>query len=383
MASTTPRDPYEVLGVGRDADENAVKKAFRRQARELHPDVNPDDPDAEEKFKECAEAYEILSDPERRATYDRYGHEGLRSGGWAPSSEGFGSLSDLFDAFFGGGGGGGGGIFGGGGRGGPRQGGDIAVAVDIDLAQAAADTSIEVGFEAVDVCERCRGNGAEPGTPITTCERCGGQGVLQAVSRTPFGQVVRHVACDQCNGDGKIPESPCPECRGQGRKVSQRTLTVDIPAGIADGQRIRIGGRGHAGDPGSPPGDLYVLVRVAADERFVRDGEDLITVLDVPAPQAALGATLEVSTLGGPQPVEVPAGTQPGAVLLLRGQGMPVLRRPGRNGDLKVVVNVVVPRKLSKHQRELLEQLSASITDKNLEQDEGIGAKLRRLLHGQ
>ncbi|MFL5843076.1 MAG: molecular chaperone DnaJ [Solirubrobacteraceae bacterium] len=381
MASTTPRDPYEVLGVARDADETAIKKAFRRLARELHPDVNTEDPEAEEKFKECAEAYEILSDAERRATYDRYGHEGLRSGGWSPSSEGFGSLSDLFDAFFGGGGGGGGGIFGGGGRGGPRQGGDIAVAADIDLSQAAAGASVEVAFEAVDVCEHCRGNGAEPGTPITTCERCGGQGILQAVSRTPFGQVVRHVNCDQCNGEGKIPEIPCAECQGQGRKISERTLTVDIPAGIADGQRIRIGGRGHAGDPGSVPGDLYVLVRVRPDERFVRDGEDLITVLDVPAPLAALGARLEVDTLSGLQPVEVAAGTQPGAVVLLRGQGMPVLRRPGRNGDLKVVVNVVIPRKLSKEQRALLEQLSATITDKNLEQDEGIGAKLRRLLH--
>jgi molecular chaperone DnaJ len=379
MASTTPRDPYEVLGVGRDADENTIKKAFRRLARELHPDVNPDDPHAEEKFKEAAEAYEILSDPERRATYDHYGHEGLRSGGWSPSAEGFGSLSDLFDAFFGGGGGG---MFGGGGRGGPRQGGDIAVATEIDLAQAAAGASVDVAFEAVEVCEHCRGNGAEPGTPITTCDRCGGQGTLQAVSRTPFGQVVRHVACDQCGGEGKIPETPCAECDGQGRTISRRTLSVDVPAGIADGQRIRVSGRGHAGDPGAPPGDLYVLVRVRPDEHFLRDGEDLITALDVPAPLAALGVTLEVPTLSGPQPVEVPAGTQPGAVILLRGQGMPVLRRPGRNGDLKVVINVVVPRRLSKQQRELLQQLADSMTEKNLEQDEGIGAKLRRLLHG-
>jgi molecular chaperone DnaJ len=380
MASTTPRDPYEVLGVGRDADETQIKKAFRRLARELHPDVNTEDPEAEEKFKEAAEAYEILSDPERRATFDRYGHEGLRSGGWQSSAANFGSLSDLFDAFFGGGGGGG--MFGGGGgRSGPRGGGDIAVAAEIDLAQAAADTSVEVAFEAVDVCEHCKGNGAEPGTPISTCDRCGGQGVLQAVSRTPFGQVVRHVACDTCNGEGKIPETPCAECDGQGRKVGRRTLTVDIPAGIADGQRIRVSGRGHAGDPGAPPGDLYVLVRVRPDERFVRDGEDLITVLDVPAPQAALGATLDVATLDGPLPVEVPAGTQPGAVLLQRGKGMPVLRRPGRHGDLKVVVNVVIPRRLSKEQRALVQQLADSITDKNLEQDEGLAAKLRRLLH--
>jgi len=381
MASTTPRDPYEVLGVGRDADENAIKKAFRRLARELHPDVNTEDPEAETKFKEAAEAYEILSDPERRATYDRYGHEGLRSGGWSSSAANFGSLSDLFDAFFGGGAGGG--IFGGGGgRGGPRQGGDVAVAVEIDLIKAATGASVPVAFEAVEVCEHCRGNGAEPGTPIATCDRCGGQGVLQAVSRTPFGQVVRQVVCDTCQGEGKIPETPCATCRGQGRQISEQTLNVDVPAGIADGQRIRIAGRGHAGDPGAPAGDLYVLVSVRADERFMRDGEDLITVLDVPAPLAALGATLDVPTLDGPKPVEVPAGTQPGEVLLLRGEGMPVLRRPGRSGDLKVVVNVVIPRRLSKEQKEIVQQLADSITEKNLEQDEGLASKLRRLLHG-
>jgi molecular chaperone DnaJ len=382
MASgqTTPRDPYEVLGIGRDADDAAIKKAFRRLARELHPDVNSEDPQAEEKFKECAEAYEILSDPERRATYDRYGHEGLRSGGWSPSSAaGFGSLSDLFDAFFGGAGGGG--MFGGG-RGGPRQGGDVAVALDVELAQAAAGASLEVRYDAVDVCEHCRGNGAEPGTPITTCERCGGQGVLQAVSRTPFGQVVRTVACDTCHGEGKIAETPCTVCRGEGHEVRSRTLTVDVPAGIADGQRIRLAGRGHAGDPGAPAGDLYVLVRVREDERFVRDGDDLIAMLDVPAPAAALGATLDVPTLDGPHSVEVPAGTQPGEVITLRGKGMPILRRSGRAGDLRVVVNVVIPRRLSKEQRDLVQQLSDSITPENLDLHEGLGSKLRRLLHG-
>ncbi len=380
MASTAPRDPYEVLGVTRDADENAIKKAFRRQARELHPDVNSEDPEAEEKFKEAAEAYEILSDAERRATYDRYGHEGLRSGGWSPTSDGFGSLSDLFDAFFGGGTGGG--IFGGGGRSGPRQGGDVAVAVDIDLAQAAAGASLEVSYEAVDVCEHCRGNGAEPGTPIRTCERCGGQGMLQASSRTPFGQVVRHVACDVCNGEGKIPESPCGVCQGQGHAVAERRLTVEVPAGIADNQRIRLGGHGHAGDPGGAAGDLYVLVRVRPDERFMRDGDDLVTVLDVAAPLAALGVRLEVPTLGGPEQIEITAGTQPGEVITLRGHGMPVLRRAGRSGDLRVVVNVVIPRRLDKKQRELVQRLADSITEDNLRQDEGLAAKLRRLLHG-
>jgi molecular chaperone DnaJ len=375
MASTTPRDPYEVLGVGRDAGETEIKKAFRRLARELHPDVNPDDPEAEPKFKECAEAYEILSDPERRATFDRYGHEGLRSGGWSSNADSFGSLSDLFESFFGGGGG----MFGGG-RGGPRQGGDVAAQVEISRAEAAAGASVDVTYEAVDVCEHCRGNGAEPGTPITTCERCGGAGQLQGVSRTPFGQVVRTMACDVCGGAGKVPETPCARCSGQGREIVDRTLSVDIPAGIDDGQRIRLSGRGHAGEPGAPAGDLYVLVRVAPDERFLRDGRDLVTVLDVPAPLAALGTTMAVPTLDGDRDVEVPAGVQPGTLLKVRGQGMPELNRPGRDrGDLRVVVNVVVPRKLSREQRDLVQRLADSMTPENLASDEGLVSKLRRL----
>src|ERR1035437_98559 len=192
-----PRDPYEVLGVERAAEEQQVKKAFRQLARELHPDVNAHDPDAEEKFKEAAEAYEILSDPERRATYDRHGHDGLKSGGYAPNFEGFGSISDLFNAFFGGGGGGAGG------RAGPAQGGDIGVAVEIELIQAAHGAKVEVLYDAIERCEHCHGNGAEPGTPIETCERCGGAGQLQAATRTPFGQMVRTVVCDVCHGDGR------------------------------------------------------------------------------------------------------------------------------------------------------------------------------------
>ena len=375
-----PADPYELLGVSRDADETQIKKAFRKLARELHPDVNQHDEHAEHRFKEVAEAYEILSDSERRATYDRYGHEGLRSGGFAPSDFGaFGSLSDLFDAFFGGGGGGGGGFFGGG-RGGPSPGADVLVSVEIDLAEAARGTSSEVSYDAVARCEHCHGNGAEPGTPITTCERCGGAGRLQAMSRTPFGQVVRTVACDVCNGDGRVPEQPCEVCEGRGRTVEQRTVRVDVPAGIDDGQRIRIGGRGHEGESGAPAGDLYVAVRVREDERFVRDGNDLVTVLDVPASTAALGDTLEIETLDGPEEVEVPAGTQPGEVIVLRGRGVPDLRR-GRPGDLRVVVNVVIPRRLSAEQRELLRTLTDSLSDENLAQNgESVFSKLRRVL---
>jgi molecular chaperone DnaJ len=373
MAGTRPRDPYEVLGVARDADETEIKKAFRRLARELHPDVNKHDPDAEEKFKEAAEAYEILSDAERRATYDRYGHDGLRSGGFSPNFEGFGSMSDLFDAFFGS-------AFGAAARGGPMQGGDVAVTAEITLAEAATGADIELSFEAIDACERCHGNGAEPGTPIVTCERCGGAGVLQAVSRSPFGQVVRQVQCDVCGGDGRVAEQPCSRCDGRGREVRRRTLRVDVPPGIADGQRIRLSGRGHSGEHGGPPGDLYVLVHVAPDERFIRDGDDLVTALDVPAPLAALGTTLSAPSLDGEVEVEIEPGTQPGAILTVPGKGMPRLRRPGRNGNLRVVVNVVVPRKLSKEQRRLAEELADSMTEDNLRLDESLLGKLKRLL---
>jgi molecular chaperone DnaJ len=370
-AAPMSADYYERLGVARDASEGEIKKAFRRLARELHPDVNGHDPEAEEKFKAAAEAYEVLSDPERRATYDRYGPEGLRSGGYQPT--GFGSFTDIFDAFFGGGGA----DFFGGGRAGPAQGGDVAVTASISLADAATGRAVEVGYEAVVRCEHCHGNGAEPGTPIETCERCGGAGQLRTATRTPFGQVVRAAVCDACGGDGRMPQQPCGTCQGRGRRVERLTLAVDVPAGIADGQRIRLAGRGHAGEQGGPPGDLYVLIRVEQDERFVRDGDDLVTVVDVPAPLAALGTTIEVPTLDEPIPLDVPAGTQPHDTLTLRGKGMPALRR-GRHGDLRVVVNVVIPHRLTHEQRELLERLAGTLTDDNLRTDEGVFSKLRR-----
>ena len=384
-ASQMPRDYYEVLGVGRDASEAEIKKAFRRLARELHPDVNSHDPEAEAKFKQAAEAYEVLSDAERRATYDRYGHEGLRSGGWAPNFEGFGSVADIFDAFFGGGGGSPfGDIFGGatGGRSyGRVQGGDIAVSAEIDLAQAAEGMSVPANSDSLALCEHCHGNGAEPGTPIETCSRCGGNGQLRAVTRTPFGQVMRSTVCDRCQGEGRVPKQPCKVCRGRGRKVERVKISVDVPAGIADGQRIRIAGRGHAGERGGPPGDLYVQIRVREDPRFVRDGDDLVTAVDVAAPLAALGTTVEVPTVDGAVEVDIPAGTQPHQTLLVRGKGMPALR--GRRvGDLRVIVNVVIPRHLNREQRELLEELADTMTDHNLRTDEGVFGKLRRAFGG-
>jgi len=374
-----PRDYYDVLGVPRGADEAQIKKAFRRLARELHPDVNAHDPAAEEKFKEAAEAYEVLSDAERRRTYDAYGHEGLRTGGYAPNFEGFGSISDLFGAFFGGGFES---AFGGRRtRGGAVQGGDVAVAVPVDLADAARGTSVEVAYDVREVCGTCRGNGAKPGTPIVTCPRCGGSGQLQSVARTAFGQLVRSAVCDTCGGDGRLAEEPCGTCRGEGMVVEERRLSVDIPAGISDGQRIRLSGRGHAGERGGPSGDLYVVVRIREDERFLRDGSDLVTVVDVPAPLAALGTTVDVPTLDGDVPVEIPAGTQPGETIALAGRGMPPLRR-GRTGDLRVVVNVTVPRRLTREQRDLLERFAGTLTADNHRAEEGMFAKLKRVLAG-
>jgi molecular chaperone DnaJ len=369
-------DPYEVLGVSRDADQAQVKKAFRKLARELHPDVN-DSHDAEERFKEAAAAHEILSDPERRAVFDRYGHEGLNSRGFEPDFTGFGSFADIFDAFFGGDPFGGG--FGRASRSGPVQGGDVAVAVEVSLEDAARGAEVDVEYEVVERCERCHGNGAEPGTPIETCPRCGGAGQLRTVQRTAFGQLVRSVACDQCGGDGRIATVPCERCDGRGLEANTRKLSVEIPAGIADEQRIRLTGRGHSGERGGPPGDLYVLVRVLEDERFVRDGNDLVSVLHVPAPLAALGTRLTVPTLDGDEEIEIDPGTQPNTVLTLKGKGMPSLRR-GRRGDQRVVVDVVIPRNLSERQQELLRELSESLGEENLRDhsDESLFSRVRR-----
>ena len=376
------RDYYETLGVQRGADDAEIKKSFRRLARELHPDVNAHDPDAEEKFKEAAAAYEVLSDPERRRLYDAYGEDGLRGRGYAPDMDAFGSVSDLFSAFFGSGGFDA--AFGAGRRGrqgGGIQGGDVIVAATIELSDSARGTQVEIAYEAAALCPTCHGNGAEPGTPIVTCTNCDGSGQHQRVARTAFGQLVRTSVCDVCQGEGRVAETPCHECEGAGMVGEQRRVAVDIPPGIADGQRIRLTRRGHTGQNGGAPGDLYVVVRVREDERFLRDGEDLVTVIDVAAPLAALGTTVQVPTFDGDVPLEIPAGTQPGETITVAGRGLPPLGR-GRTGDLRVVVNVVIPRKLSRKQRELLEQLSDSLTEENLREPEGMLAKLKRALAG-
>jgi len=369
----SPRDYYEVLGVSRDASEGEIKKAFRSTARRLHPDVNDHDPAAEEKFKEAAEAYEVLSDPDRRATYDSYGHEGLRSGGFDPRSAGFSSIEDLFGAFFGGS------PFG---RGGPAPGADVGVTVEVDLDEVVTGTERDVEFEVVATCDECRGNGAEPGTPIEQCERCGGTGELRTATRTPFGRVVRANPCDACGGDGRRPESPCTRCSGLGRRHTSRTWKVDVPAGIDDGQRIRINGAGHAGEPGAPPGDLYVQVAVLPKDGFIRDGNDVVTVVPLDATTAMLGGELEVETLAGPETVEVEPGTQPGAEKVLKGAGLPPLGQAnGRRlrGDQRIVFNVVIPANLSGDQARIVQELDETLGDANRpDEREGFFARLRR-----
>lgn len=371
-----PRDYYEVLGVDRGADEAEIKKAFRKLARELHPDVNDHDPAAEEKFKEAAEAYEVLSDSERRQTYDAFGHDGLRSGGWAPRT---GGIEDIFEAFFGRGDSPFGDAFGFGGRGGPASGGDVGVGVEIDLAEVVTGTKRDVAFDAVVTCEHCRGNGAEPGTPINTCETCDGAGQIRQVANTAFGQVVRAGVCPKCGGDGRVAETPCEVCRGAGRTQDERTFEVEIPAGIESGQRIRVGGAGDAGQAGARAGDLYVQVAVVEDERFVREGRDLLTVTAISATEAMLGTEIDVPTLDGDREVEVPAGAQHGERLVLRGLGLPALNS-SRRGDQYVLFNVVVPANLSEEQRELAERLDETLGPENepTSAREGIFSRLRR-----
>jgi molecular chaperone DnaJ len=347
------RDYYEVLGVERAASDAEIKKAFRSLARELHPDVNNHDPEAEEKFKQAAEAYEVLSDPERRRTYDAFGHEGLRSGGWHPRTETFTGFQDIFEAFFGGD------PFG---QRGPAPGGDIGTRIEIELEDVLEGTKREVSFEAVSVCERCRGNGAEPGTPIRTCERCEGTGQIREQMRSIFGQVVRAMPCDRCGGDGKVPEKPCKECNGAGRVGDSRTWEVDVPAGIEDGQRIRIAGAGHAGESGARQGDLYVEVHVATDERFSRQGTELVSRMELPVTTAILGSEITVQTLEGSESVEVPAGTQHGDVAVLEGLGLPPLQG-GERGDQHVVFELVVPKDLSEEQLEQVRELDYALAD--------------------
>lgn len=363
------RDYYELLGVAPTATEAEIKKAFRAKARELHPDVS-ENPDAEPLFKEMVEAYEVLSDGERRELYDRYGHAGLRSRGYTPSSFDFGTLGDLFSAFFGDD------LFGVGGRRGGARGADVAAEVAIELVDSARGVSRDVPVRVAVSCATCQGSGAEAGTSPVTCPACSGAGRVQEVSNTVFGQFIRAHPCGRCGGAGRIVETPCKTCDGAGRTIEEKTLPVEIPPGIHDGQRIRLGGEGHAGAPGGPAGDLYVLVHVRPDERFVREGHDLISMVDLTMTQAALGTKISVPTIDGEMELEFEPGTQPGEVVVLSGAGMPVLQGRGR-GDHRLLVNVAVPRRLSEEQRGMLEQFEQSTDEETYSKDEGFFEKLK------
>jgi molecular chaperone DnaJ len=367
--ATTERDYYEVLGVSRSASEAEIKKAFRGLARTLHPDVS-EAPDAEERFREVVEAYEVLSKPEARELYDRYGHAGVRGGGYQPTQFDLGDLTDIFSAFFGDD------LFSAPTRPRRRRGADIGAHVEISLMEAANGTTRSVPFPVSLPCDVCAGSGVEPGKRAQTCETCGGAGQLAQVSRNAFGEFRRVRRCPSCAGSGVVVTHPCRACQGSGRRAEQRELEVEIPAGIHDGQRIRLTGEGHAGALGARSGDLYVQVRVLPDPRFVREGDDLFSTVDLTITQAALGATVRVPTLAGDEELEFPPGTQPGEIRVLRGRGMPVLQGFGA-GDHRILVNVAVPRKLTDEQRDLLEQFERAAGEDTYRADEGFFEKLK------
>ena len=349
----TKRDYYEVLGVSREASEAEVKKAYRRLARAHHPDANPGDSGAEDRFKELTEAYEVLSNAEARRAYDTYGHQVPRgSNGYPGGYPGgdFGGFQDIFEAFFGDNFGGS--FFGGQTARAPSRGADVEVEVEVELREAAYGADREVNVQVVKNCEVCEGVG---GTESHTCGTCGGAGAVRTVRESILGQMVSTQPCSTCGGRGRIIDVTCENCRGGGRVSDLQTRRLRIPQGVDSGMRLRVSGGGHAGEPGGVPGDLYVKINVKDDPELVRDGEDLIHRLKVSFVGASLGTEVEVPTLDGPTPVRVEAGTQPGATLRLRGEGMPRIRGRGR-GDLKVVVDVMVPTRVTGEQRELLER---------------------------
>lgn len=340
-------DYYEVLGVSRDATQEEIKRRFRKLARETHPDANPDDSHAEERFREIAEAYEVLSDPAKRARYDR----GDTFGGDLFSQ--FAGLDEILQQFFGGAGFGFGGM-----RRGPRRGSDVGVTIELTLDEAAEGVRREIEFAAAVACGECAGSGAAAGTSPTRCATCGGAGQVQVSRSTFLGSMMTVSECPTCRGSGQIIETPCPLCVGAGRVDDRHTLTVEIPEGVDDGTRLRLPGKGGAGERGAPAGDLYVQVRIPADPRFQRMGDDLHHRIRLGLAEATLGSAVTVPLLGGEDmDVDIPAGTQPGTVFRIARQGMPRLRRRGR-GDLLVEVEVVVPTSLTTEQEQALRRFA-------------------------
>src|SRR3954452_11116506 len=366
----TELDYYTILGVDRSATDADIKKAFRRLAQQWHPDVNTE-PEAAERFKQINEAYQVLSDPQRRQTYDMFGRAGLGGDGgpgFDPSA--FGSFSDIFDAFFGGA------TAGSARRGHPTAGSDLRYDLRITFEEAVRGTEKEIEFPVYGRCDTCSGTGAAPGSEPVTCDNCGGRGEIRTTRRTMLGQMVNVSACPKCHGEGRIVSDPCPTCHGEGRTERTRSLRVTIPAGIDEGHQIRLSNEGEVGRRGGPAGSLYVAVHVPPHPTLRREGTELYYEADVSIAQAALGTTVAVPTVDGDEDVEVRPGTQPGTEIRLRGRGVPHLRRTASRGDLHVFVNVVVPERLSKRQRELLAAYDAESGEDVTAGDRGTREKL-------
>ena len=355
------RDYYEVLGVSKDADAKEIKKAYRKLAMKYHPDKNPGDKEAEEKFKEINEAYEVLSDETKRRNYDQFGHEGVNGQGFGGAGgfggQGFGGFDDIFGDIFGD-------MFGGGFSGGSRQrrrgperGADIKQRVNISFEEAAFGKKVQVKINRSEECDQCHGSGAKPGTSKKTCPTCHGSGQVQSVQRTPFGNIASTRTCSTCNGEGEVIDSPCSKCHGKGSIRKTKTIEVDIPAGIDNGQMIKLGGQGELGTRGGPRGDLYIEVNVQSHPLFTRDGYDVYLEMPITFAQATLGDKIQVPTLDGKVEYEVPEGTQTGTVFRLKGKGIPKLKSNVR-GDQYVKVTVEIPKKLNEKQKELVREFA-------------------------
>jgi molecular chaperone DnaJ len=371
----TERDLYTVLGVAKDASDAEIKRAFRKLAQQTHPDVNAD-AGADVRFKEINEAYQVLSDPQRRQAYDMFGTAGLGGDGGgfgAGAGGGFGNFSDIFDAFFGG-------AQSGARRGHPTAGVDLRYDLRITLEEAVRGTDKEIEFPVLGRCETCSGSGAKPGSEAVACDQCGGRGEIRTTRRTMLGQMVNVSACPKCNGEGKIITEPCETCHGDGRTERRRSLRVTIPAGIDEGHQIRLSNEGEVGPRGGAPGSLYVAVHVAPHPTLRREGTELAYDADISIVQAALGTRISIPTIEGDEEIEIKAGTQPGTEIRLRGRGVPHLRRSSTRGDLHVFVNVVVPAKLSKRQRELLVEYAEESGDAVSPGHPGIFDKVRDAL---